>query len=99
MADQKYYSEKLNEAVMNPDKLPLIATELITEIKTDLENMEALALEKDENLKRIAELQTISHKLFLSQQAQPEKVGEDHSADDALADMLASWNGETGDSK
>lgn len=89
------YREKINAAVSNPDRIPMIATELLEGITNDLTALDSMLKLKAENEARIAELQTINQQLFIRSTAPAEQIESEATPEDALADMVSKLTGGT----
>lgn len=82
------YEKKVTDLISNPEAAPVTAQEILSEIKSDTENIASLEAGIAERDARIRDLQDTNMKLFLSQSAQVEDEPEEKSADEILDELF-----------
>ena len=65
--DKEKYLNLINQSIKEPEKSPSLMKDLIDIIEEDSKEYENLTKIKEENQKKIRELQDVNMKLFLSQ--------------------------------
>ena len=65
--DKEKYLNLINQSIKEPEKSPSLMKDLIDIIEEDTKEYENLTKIKEENQKKIRELQDVNMKLFLSQ--------------------------------
>ena len=82
------YEKKVTDLISNPEAAPVTAQEILSEIKSDTENIASLEAGIAERDARIRDLQDTNMKLFLSQSSQIEDEPEEKSADEILDELF-----------
>lgn len=82
------YEAKVTALISNPDTAAVAAQEILSEIKSDTENIASLEAGIAERDARIRDLQDTNMKLFLSQSAPEETEPEEKSADEILDELF-----------
>lgn len=82
------YEKKVTDLISNPEAAPVTAQEILSEIKSDTENIASLEAGIAERDARIRDLQDTNMKLFLSQSSQVEDEPEEKSADEILDELF-----------
>lgn len=82
------YEKKVTDLISNPEAAPVTAQEILSEIKSDTENIASLEAGIAERDARIRDLQNTNMKLFLSQSARVEDEPEEKSADEILDELF-----------
>lgn len=82
------YEKKVTDLISNPEAAPITAQEILSEIKSDTENIASLEAGIAERDARIRDLQDTNMKLFLSQSSQVEDEPEEKSADEILDELF-----------
>ena len=82
------YEKKVTDLISNPEAAPVTAQEILSEIKSDTENIASLEAGIAERDARIRDLQDTNMKLFLSQSARVEDEPEEKSADEILDELF-----------
>lgn len=82
------YEKKVTDLISNPEAAPVTAQEILSEIKSDTENIASLEAGIAERDARIRDLQDTNMKLFLSQSSQIDDEPEEKSADEILDELF-----------
>ena len=94
--NKEKYLNLINQSIKEPEKSPSLMKDLIDIIEEDSKEYENLTKIKEENQKKIRELQDVNMKLFLSQtNKQPEESEEkEETQDEIIMNFIKELKGE-----
>lgn len=94
--NKEKYLNLINQSIKEPEKSPSLMKDLIDIIEEDSKEYENLTKIKEENQKKIRELQDVNMKLFLSQtNKQPEEPEEkEETQDEIIMNFIKELKGE-----
>ena len=95
--DKEKYLNLINQSIKDPEKSPSLMKDLIDIIEEDSKEYENLTKIKEDNQKKIRELQDINMKLFLSQtnQKKEEQEEKEHTQEEIIKNFIDELKGET----
>ena len=94
--DKEKYLNLINQSIKEPEKSPSLMKDLLDIIEEDSKEYENLTKIKEENQKKIRELQDVNMKLFLSQTNQKENEPEEkeYTQEEIIQNFINELKGE-----
>ena len=94
--DKEKYLNLINQSIKEPEKSPSLMKDLIDIIEEDSKEYENLTKIKEENQKKIRELQDVNMKLFLSQTNKQEEEPEEkeYTQEEIIQNFINELKGE-----